>query len=400
MVPPIGNAAAVRLTLVGGAAKVPEFIDIGSDEFTIVVGVNPPPLATESAVPLAGTTTYYTQWGRTLCSIEWGPNGTFPPGMNVRYYSGINNQNVAGGNYQQGYWDVTPSSGSLSSDAKYNIIFNFGDNETYTISSPSTNTVLAKYESWGAWEVFQNYVSGSTNWMTQRSWDAGTSTYNVRVDSLQSFSNFVLTDASSPLPVELVSFTVNVTNRDVTLNWVTAFEHNNKGFEIERRKYIKDEPNNKQFTEWSTNKFIIGAGNSNTQKNYAYVDKKVEMGKYQYRLKQIDYNNNTEYFYLLNPSDVVIGKPNDFDITQNYPNPSNPNSKIDYALPFKAKVTIKVYDILGREVKTIVNDIKDEGYYTEVFDGTNIASGTYFYMIIAEGNGQKYAKTMKMVLVK
>ena len=97
---------------------------------------------------------------------------------------------------------------------------------------------------------------------------------------------------------------------------------------------------------------------------------------------------------------MVIKAPGNFSLSQNYPNPSNPKSKIDYELPFKGKISIIVYDILGKEVAALVNEIKDEGYYTAEFDGSNLASGVYFYRINAESGILNFSKTLKMILVK
>jgi len=92
--------------------------------------------------------------------------------------------------------------------------------------------------------------------------------------------------------------------------------------------------------------------------------------------------------------------PESFSISQNYPNPFNPSTKIDYQLPFAGKVSIKVYDINGRETAQIIDKTQDAGFYSVQFDGNNFSSGVYFYTIKAEGNGQNFNKTMKMILVK
>ena len=125
---------------------------------------------------------------------------------------------------------------------------------------------------------------------------------------------------------------------------------------------------------------------------------KLSIGAYDYRLKQADYNGDFEFFNLQN--EVLIGKPDIFNISQNYPNPSNPKSKIDYQIPFDGKVTIKIYDIIGREVAALVDEVKQAGYYTAELDGSGLASGVYFYRINADGNGRNYNKTLKMILVK
>ena len=88
-------------------------------------------------------------------------------------------------------------------------------------------------------------------------------------------------------------------------------------------------------------------------------------------------------------------------MSQNYPNPSNPSSKIDYQIPFSGKVNLVVYDLLGREVFKLVKDeLKEAGYYTAVFNGSSLASGVYFYRITSESEGQNFSKTIKLILVK
>ena len=197
------------------------------------------------------------------------------------------------------------------------------------------------------------------------------------------------TICDAPLPVSLSSFTHTVSQRNVTLQWTTEWELNNAGFDVERRT---------KNGQWSKIAFVAGSGTTNEPKTYQYKDEKLTKGVYEYRLKQIDYNGAYEYYQL--QADVIINPPTKFDISQNYPNPSNPNSKINFELPVDGRVAIKVYDITGREVKTLIDEFKPADYYTIEFDGTNLASGVYFYRIIAEGEGQKFTKTLKMVLVK
>ncbi len=199
---------------------------------------------------------------------------------------------------------------------------------------------------------------------------------------------------SGSLPVTLSSFEGKVTKNYVKLIWVTENEVNNSGFDIERFVILSDS----QGSSWSKICFIQGSGNSNGAKIYTFEDKKLNTGKYRYRLKQIDYNGQYEYFNLNN--DVIIGKPSEFTVSQNYPNPGNPKSKIDFQMPFDGKISIRVYDILGQEVRVLLDENKTADYYTVEFDGSNLASGIYFYRIVAEGNGQKFVNTKKMVLVK
>jgi hypothetical protein len=201
------------------------------------------------------------------------------------------------------------------------------------------------------------------------------------------------TICSGPLPVTLVSFQANIKSRDVKLIWVTENEINNAGFDIERKALDKNGNGS-----WQKIAFVQGMGNTTGQTIYTYEDKKLQTGKYDYRLKQNDYNGTYEYYDL--EGDISIEKPNVFTMSQNYPNPSNPKSKIDYEIPVNGRITIKLYNTLGQEVKSIIDETKEAGYYTAEFDGTDLASGVYFYRIIAEGEGQKFTKTLKMILVK
>jgi len=188
------------------------------------------------------------------------------------------------------------------------------------------------------------------------------------------------------LPVELSSFTSQINGSNVKLNWTTVNEQNNSGFEIQRT--------NANENDWKKISFIQGNGTTNEGKNYTYEDRNVSTGKYQYRLKQIDFNGNYEYHALVN--EVEIGVPKKFNMSQNYPNPFNPTTKINYELPITNYVTIKIYDINGKEAAQLVNQNQKAGYYTVEFNGSNLASGMYFYRIKAGD----FSAVKKMVLVK
>ncbi len=197
------------------------------------------------------------------------------------------------------------------------------------------------------------------------------------------------TICTGPLPVTLSSFNASVNRNNVLVSWRTEAELNNSGFGIERMN-IKD-------NHWKEAGFVSGHGTTSEPKDYYFEDKKLQTGTYKYRLKQVDFNGGFEYFQL--ESDVSVARPAIFSLSQNYPNPSNPNSKIDFEIPFDGRVAIRIYDILGREVLKIIDETKEAGYYTASFDGSNLASGIYFYRIMFEGS-QRFSKTLKMVLVK
>lgn len=201
------------------------------------------------------------------------------------------------------------------------------------------------------------------------------------------------TICTGALPVTLISFTHSVNKNDVKLVWVTDNEINNAGFDVERAAIM---PGVSML--WNKIGFVEGKGNTTWQSIYLYEDLKLQSGAYRYRIKQIDYNGNYEYFELA--GDVLVIKPGKFFVGQNYPNPSNPRSKIDFELPVDGRVSIRLYNLLGEEVSTVLDETREAGYYSAEFDGSMLASGVYFYRIYAEGKSERFTKTMKMVLVK
>lgn len=194
-----------------------------------------------------------------------------------------------------------------------------------------------------------------------------------------------------PLPVELQSFTAaNVNTRNVKLTWITATETNNAGFKIERSE------SSVQPAEWKEARYMPGKGTITTPTTYTYEDIKLNSGKYKYRLKQMDNNGNFTYYNL--SSEIEVGIPKKFNISQNYPNPFNPTTKIDFDLPQDARVKITVYDVLGREMKSLINEFRKAGYHTVTFTASNFSSGTYFYRFETEGGNN--VMTKKMMVVK
>lgn len=193
-----------------------------------------------------------------------------------------------------------------------------------------------------------------------------------------------------PLPVLLASFTSSVDKQNVMLKWTTIEEINNRGFDIERQSVNS----NGELSEWVKIGFVDGHGNSQEQHDYLYSDNRLSTGKYNFRLKQIDYNGNFERFNL--PSAVVVGIPVYSELSQNYPNPFNPVTKIDYATISNGKVAIVVYDITGREVYKLVDEVKPAGYYSAEFNASALSSGVYFYRITSPG----FSQVKKMLIIK
>ena len=159
---------------------------------------------------------------------------------------------------------------------------------------------------------------------------------------------------------------------------------NNYGFNIETRL---------ENLEWKTIGFVQGHGNSNSQKQYLFVYKNPPCGKNQFRLKQIDLDGSLTYSGIV---DFYIEAPNQFIVYQNYPNPFNPTTTITYSLTKDSFVTLKIFNELGREVKTLVSENKLPGKYEIKFNGKNLSSGVYFYKITAGD----FTDTKKLIILK
>jgi len=194
------------------------------------------------------------------------------------------------------------------------------------------------------------------------------------------------------LPVELSSFSTSVTKTGVKLLWRTETEVDNYGFDVERMTPLKP-PKGGTSAEWKKIGFVEGHGNSNSPKEYSFVDGDLLRGTVYYRLKQIDTDGSFEYSDIVQ---VEIGLPTRFELFQNYPNPFNPGTVISYQLAVDSYVTLKVYNIVGREIVTLVNKSQEPGYYNVNFNATNLSSGIYYYSIIAGAN--KF--TRKMILIR
>jgi hypothetical protein len=205
--------------------------------------------------------------------------------------------------------------------------------------------------------------------------------------------NFPVSDQIySALPVELKSFTASITGLNkVQLDWRTETEINNFGFDIERAKLNSQSGiHNLKFLKIG---FINGNGNSNSPKNYSFTDEKLFGGrKFLYRLKQIDTDGKYKYSEIV---EVEI-MPDKFELFQNYPNPFNPSTKIKYSVPQSSNIVIKVSDILGNEIETLVNEEKPIGTYELTWNAASLSSGIYFYQLQAG----EFMQTRKMILLK
>jgi len=215
---------------------------------------------------------------------------------------------------------------------------------------------------------------------------------------------YLIMEYDNIIPVELTSFTASVLQNEkaIQLNWTTATETNNSGFEIQRTSPLPS-PYQGEGGEaergWEKIGFVPGFGTTTEPKSYSFVDENVTSGNYTYRLKQIDFDGTFTYS---NEIEVVVDfTPKEFVLYQNYPNPFNPSTVIKYEIPGQARndnvlVVLKVYDVLGNKVATLVNEDKLAGEYEVKFSAKGLPSGIYFYKLQAGS----FIEIKKMILLK
>jgi hypothetical protein len=199
---------------------------------------------------------------------------------------------------------------------------------------------------------------------------------------------------TNPLPVELTTFTAKLMGKNVKLFWQTSNEINNYGFEVERCALSAERK------VWEKIGFVNGNGNSNSPKEYSFVDDNANVTSIvKYRLKQIDNDGQFDYSDII----TITLSPNDFELFQNYPNPFNPSTKISWQTSVSGWQTLKVFDILGNEIVTLVDEFREAGSYAETFNASvtnQMASGIYIYKIEIKSKEMLYTMTKKMTLMK
>jgi len=280
-------------------------------------------------------------------------------------------------------WTITKDAAITAATA--DITLTWGDDDGVT--TPANMTVVHGSCSTGAWDLHDH--PGNTT---------GDASSGTITGTFSSFSDFTLgTIGIDPLPVELSSFSA-IVNSNVELKWSTAAEVNNYGFEIQRLNPHPSPLPGVEEKGWVKIGFVNGGGSSNSQKNYSFVDQSsFGNGKYTYRLKQIDNNGAFKYSKEV---EVEINKPTVFALGQNYPNPFNPSTTISFSIPEDNHVILKLYDVLGREVLTLINENRKAGTHTLSFNassaGGGLSNGIYIYKIVA-GN---YSAVKKMLLLK
>ena len=272
-----------------------------------------------------------------------------------------------------------------------------------TLNDPQSDASVVDFVGYGSADAFEGTGAASSpsntesirrldNYGNQTMGTAG-SGYDTDDNSADFFT--ASADAENPpLPVELNSFNIFTEGGKILLKWETATEVNDYGFEVQRQGPPLRFPSREGTLEWVKIGFVKGAGNSNKAKQYTYTDNRVQAGKeYFYRLKQID--NDGKYNYSREVSASVM-IPDNCELFQNYPNPFNPATTIKYNISKESHVELKIYNILGKEIRSLVNEVQKAGSYKIEFDGSKLGSGVYFYRLKA-GN---FTVTKMMSLIK
>ena len=292
-------------------------------------------------------------------------------------------------------------------------------NSTYT---NKTGTSMATPMVTGAIALMYSAADASRMFYLKSNIPAGTLMFRDvllnGVDSIEALQGITVTggrlnvfnavvEISSPIvPVELVSFNYELLNGLVNLNWITATEINNLGFEIERTSPLPS-PYQGEGGEagrgWGKIGFVPGSGTTTEYRSYNFLDESITPGNYSYRLKQIDYNGQYDYSYEIG---VEVNSPDKFSLKQNYPNPFNPSTIIQYAIGSKQFVQLKVFDVLGNEIITLVDEEKSAGTYEVEFSAEGFSSGIYFYKLSVsawpsqDGQAGSFVDIKKMILLR
>ena len=233
-------------------------------------------------------------------------------------------------------------------------------------------------------------TSNIFNAVTATAWDDSIRIFVPGGYNGAGFANFDVVACGELLviPVELNSFTASFEGGNVVLNWSTASETNNRGFEIQRNS-------GNGFVEVG---FVPGSGTTTRERSYSFTDKTVKDGKYSYRLNQIDFDGSSTYSNVV---EVNVVAPKVFSLDQNYPNPFNPTTQINFSLAVDSRVTLKVFNILGQEIAVLVNGNLTAGSHLVNFNAESLSSGVYIYKIDAKGiNGSNFISVKKMVLTR
>ncbi|HPO54648.1 MAG TPA: hypothetical protein PKY46_01480 [Ignavibacteriaceae bacterium] len=358
--------------------------DIGTNEFQLTVD---PPDIPGSPSPTPGGITLFNWYNKLVADVTWGTDGTLPVTAALMDYAGTNPPNATSGNPNAQYRN------------EYSLVKLYGGSG-YTFAlrqylDPSkqgkiTNAYNQKLASWtgSEWGVYTSTAFNPSYGYLRTNYIHGPSS------EANATYLFAVTSSDNPLPVELSLFSAVAHERDAELRWTTITEFNSGYFEIERHNSAG---------VWVPVARMNAAGMSNSIKEYSYWDKRLNTGKFTYRLKCLDNNGEFSYSDLV---EVEIDKPATFALMQNYPNPFNPETKIEFNLPAKALIRLELYNITGELIYIIRDNIFEPGFHSVLLNTNNVsrglATGVYFYRMIALDENRKlvFMSVKKLLYLK
>ncbi len=294
------------------------------------------------------------------------------------------------------WWGITIQNGTTVQEGPQP---NIGNTENIDTTDDGFNKIYDNIQAGGVFDLYNNCTNNiyaqNNDWGVYDSAAIENHIFH-KVDNAAHGTVFFMPffDPSS-IPVELISFTASFIDNRIELNWSTATETNNRGFEIHCAS-IKGNPVSafsNQRAEWKVVGFVEGNKTTSEKKNYTFADNNLSAGKYIYRLKQIDFDGTFEYSNII---EVDITLPSEFVLHQNYPNPFNPVTNIKYTLPENGIVTLSIYNLLGEKIVELVNEMQTAGEYSVEFNAEKFASGNYVYRLNFNGN----TITKKMTILK
>ena len=308
------------------------------------------------------------------------PNGADPAGLGAVITASVNLGNVTvtrghtaqtgnGNSSIERYYDISPSQNNSGLSAELTVSYNDAELNGLTESDL---------------EFFKS-TNGGTSWSEEGVDSRDAQNNTVTLSGIESLSRWALGSKSAPLPVELAAFEGAETDRGVELTWQTTAETNNAGFEIER--------SGGEGAGWTQVGFVDGAGTSAEPQRYSFTDADLPYAAdtLEYRLRQVDVGGTGSV-----SEPIRVGRTaNEVELLGTHPNPAQSRATVRFAVPSAQEVTLRLYDVMGREVRTLARG-PQEGR-TEMQVGlSGLPSGTYFLRLQAGGT----TKTQKMTIVR
>jgi len=306
-----------------------------------------------------------------------------------RCYEGTHTYNMSGCNYPEyvlPVWEYSSSSGSECSVTGGYIY------RGLNVPELEGKYIYGDYCSNKIWALTYDGINLTTNQLLVIA-TGGLTSFGVDQNQelyLTSFNGNIYRFTPTITPVELSSFSAVILENEINLKWRTETEVSNYGFDILRSV---------QNDIWDKIGFVEGHGNSNSPKDYSFIDESVTSGRYSYRLKQIDTDGKFEYSKII---EVEFNSQIQYGLSQNYPNPFNPATIIKYSLPEDSDVSIIIYNALGKEVDLITNGIQTKGPYQKTWNAKGFASGVYYVKMNAKSlsSDKTFSNVIKMLYLK